>query len=106
MIAEKNPNIAKAVEMLTVLSKDERVRAAYEAQEKARMDAISFENYAKRKGRTEGLAEGRAQGLAEGHTQAVQILKHHIAGKSAEEIATLYNLSLNEVEHVIQQFDT
>ena len=101
MIAEKNPTVAKAVNKLTVLSEDERTQMIYEARENARRDAVSFENYAMRK----GLAEGRTKGLAEGRTEglglAVQVLQLNHSGKSAEEIASTCNLTIDDVNAIL-----
>ena len=63
MIATANPEIRKAVDILYEISADEKVRAEYNARQKAWMDRQSqFDGYYK-KGRTEGMAEGMEKGI-------------------------------------------
>jgi len=49
MIAERNPQVAKAVVKLRELSADERARDTYERREKARRDQVSREKWAAKK---------------------------------------------------------
>jgi predicted transposase/invertase (TIGR01784 family) len=61
MIASANPEIRKAVDILYEISADDKVRAEYNARQRAWMDRQSqFDGYYK-KGRTEGRAEGKAE---------------------------------------------
>ena len=61
MIATANPEIRKAVDILYAISADEKVRAEYNARQKAWMDRQSqFDGYFK-KGKAEGMAEGQAE---------------------------------------------
>ena len=53
MVAEKNPEIRKAVETLYELSADEKVRAEYEARQKAWRDRMSGLEDAKQEGMEE-----------------------------------------------------
>ncbi|GHT81989.1 hypothetical protein FACS1894137_00050 [Spirochaetia bacterium] len=53
MIAQKNPEIRKAVDTLYELSADPAVRAEYEHHEKARRDWINGMNGARQEGRQE-----------------------------------------------------
>ena len=57
MLAERSPQIKKAVGVLKELSADERNRMLYEDREKARRDMASRINGAERKGRQEGSNE-------------------------------------------------
>ncbi len=58
MIAAANPEIRKAVDILYEISADEKVRAEYNARQKAWMDRQSqFDGYYK-KGKAEGIEEG------------------------------------------------
>ena len=54
VIAERNPQIGKAVVKLRVLSADERTRDMYERREKARRDEESQMRWARQEGRQEG----------------------------------------------------
>ena len=75
MIATANPEIRKAVDILYAISADEKVRAEYNARQKAWMDRQSqFDGYFK-KGKAEGKAEGRAEGIVEGMAQVAQKMK-------------------------------
>ena len=89
MIAEKDPAIKKAVNKLTILSEDERNQMIYDYKERARMDANARESFVRNQGRAEGMA------------QAKQVFKYHYSGKSTEEIASLCNLSLDEVKEIL-----
>ena len=104
MIAAKNPQVAKAVVKLEVLSKEQEARMLYENREKARMIANAKEEYARDEGIAQGISQGLTQGFAQGQTQAIQVLKHHLSSKPANEIATLCNLSIDEVKSIIKQF--
>jgi len=57
MIAEKSPQIKKAVGVLKELSADERTRMIYEDREKARRDIASMVDGAEQKGRREQSIE-------------------------------------------------
>ena len=56
-------------------------------------------------GRAEGLAEGRAEGLAEGKAKVIKkvVLALHHKNTPKDEIATLLDISLAEVETYIEQ---
>ena len=91
MVAERNPEIRKAVDTLYDLSADEEVRAEYERRQKAWRDRQSQnEGYYQEgmlKGRAEGRAEGRVEGRAEGNLEGEQrIIDLLKSGKSPEEI--------------------
>ena len=80
MIAERNPQMKKAVGVLKELSADERTRMLAEAREKARRDAASRLNWA----REEGIQIGEQRG----EEKIIKLLK---SGKSPEEIIREYN---------------
>ena len=73
MIAAADPEIRKAVDILYEISADEKVRAEYNARQKAWMDRQSqFDGYFKKgkaEGRVEGKAEGKVEGRAEGKAE-------------------------------------
>jgi predicted transposase/invertase (TIGR01784 family) len=75
MIAERNPEIRKAVDSLYEMSADEKVRAEYEMRLKAWRDWESQkeDSYQEgiQKGRLEGLTEGIQKGLTEGREEAL-----------------------------------
>ena len=89
-VAATNPEIRKAVDILYEISADEKVRAEYNARQKAWMDRQSqFDGYFK-KGKAEGKAEGKVEtarnALAEG--LSIDIISK-ITGLTLEEIAKL-----------------
>ncbi len=55
VIAERNPQIGKAVVKLRALSADERTRDMYERREKARRDEESHMRWARQEGLQEGM---------------------------------------------------
>jgi predicted transposase/invertase (TIGR01784 family) len=64
VLAERNPQIKKAVGVLMELSADERTRLLYEEREKWRMDEMDLMRGAEKRGRSEGRSEGeRAKAL-------------------------------------------
>ena len=75
MIAERSPQMNKAVGVLKELSADESTRMLAEAREKARRDAASRLNWARE--------EGKEEGRKEGEEKIIELLK---SGKSPEEI--------------------
>jgi len=58
MVAERNPEVKKAVVTLRKLSTDEHARDMYERREKARRDKYAHESDLREEGRVEGRAEG------------------------------------------------
>jgi len=86
MIAATNPEIQEAVDILYEISADEKVRAEYNARQKAWMDRQSqFDGYFK-----EGKAEGKAEDAR--NLKALGVSTDIIAkaiGLSPEEIAKL-----------------
>ena len=71
MIATTNPEIQEAVDILYEISADEKVRAEYNARQKAWMDRQSqFDGYFKK-----GIAEGEAKGIEKGKVETARNLK-------------------------------
>jgi len=96
MLAEKNPQIGKAVARLQELSEDERTRLLAESREKmewdnaARMQAA--EERGLKKGREEGLEKGREE---ERLSIAQAALKRN---RPIEEIMALTGLSREKIQ--------
>jgi predicted transposase/invertase (TIGR01784 family) len=92
MVAEKNPEIRKAVDKLYVLSADEEARAQYEWRLKCIRDSNSLIDGAFHAGEEKGKAEGKAE-------KSLEIAhKMKYAGKSFEEIIAFTGLSPQEIE--------
>ena len=66
MLAEKNPQVKKAIGKLAELNEDERERMIADSQEKLRRDIASIKRFAVKEGREEGREEGLAEGLEKG----------------------------------------
>jgi len=86
MIAEKSPQMKKAVGVLKELSADERMRMLYEDREKARRDIASMVDGAKMDGKREGYIEV-AKNLLNMNTPLETII--NATGLSREEIESL-----------------
>jgi predicted transposase/invertase (TIGR01784 family) len=65
MLAEKNPQVKKAVVKLLALSEDEQARMLADSREKLRRDISARVNEAEKRGRKEGREEGREEGQTE-----------------------------------------
>jgi predicted transposase/invertase (TIGR01784 family) len=72
MLAEKSPELKKAVGVLMELSEDERNRMLYEAQEKARRDQAARMTGTFQRGLEQGLERGLEQGLERGLEQGLE----------------------------------
>ena len=90
MIATTNPEIQEAVDILYEISADEKVRAEYNARQKAWMDRQSqFDGYFK-KGKAEGKIEGKVETARNALAEGLPIdTIRKITGLSPEEIAEL-----------------
>ena len=95
MLAERSPQMKKAVGVLKELSADERTRMLAEAREKARKDAASRLNWAREEGKEEGIQIGKEEGIQIGKEEGIQIGRKEgqekiidllKSGKSPEEI--------------------
>ena len=85
MVAERNPEVKKAVVTLQKLSADEQARDMYERREKALRDIDSRERWA----RTEGRAEGKAEGKAEGMAKVFELIEKGVHPAEAKKILGL-----------------
>ncbi len=88
VIAERNPQIRKAVVKLRALSADERTRDLYERREKARRDEESHMRWARQEGET---------------AKAFDVARNALNMKmSIEDIMKLISLSREDVESLRQ----
>ena len=71
MIAERNPQVSRAVVRLRALSADERARDMLERREKGQRDFAMFMDDAEKRGLAKGLAKGLADGRAEGRAKGL-----------------------------------
>ncbi len=88
VIAERNPQIGKAVVKLRALSADERTRDMYERREKARRDEESHMRWARQEGLQEGMINVARNALN--------------MNMSVEDIMKLTSLSRSDVESLQQ----
>ena len=92
MVAERNPEIRKAVNTLYELSADEKLQAEYEMRQKAWRDRLSQnEGYY-----MDGIQKGRLEGRKEALFETARKMKSR--GRSIQEIVEDTGLSLVEVE--------
>ena len=66
MLAEKNRDIKKAYDLLQIISKDEKARMLYEAEQAEISDQLTRIKSAEKKGKEEGIREGIREGIKEG----------------------------------------
>jgi len=99
-VANKDPLIKKAVIRLMEISADEKNRMLYEANERARMDAESREDYAREEGHAEGHAEGLVEGETKGETKKAFTIARNLLRRNRpiDEIMEDTGLSRSEVE--------
>jgi|GEM_PF-1114811 len=96
MIAERNPQVERAVVKLRVLSSDERARDMLERREKAQRDFAMLVDDAEKRGRTEGRTEGRIEGRTE---ERIAVARNAIKmGMKIDAIVDLTGLSREEIE--------
>ena len=91
MLAEKNPQVGKAVAKLVELNEDERARMIASSRERLRMDTASQLRSAREEGREEGLEEGRlaiARNLILNFGMSVEAVAR-ATGLSREDVQTL-----------------
>jgi predicted transposase/invertase (TIGR01784 family) len=98
MVAEKNPQVKKAVAVLMDLSADEQTRLLEESYEKARRDQASR----MRGARDEGISQGITQGISQGsHQRAMEdAARLKKLGVPTNTIAQGTGLSSEEVERL------
>lgn len=95
MLVKKNKDIKKAYDLLQIISKDEKARIIYEAQQAEISDQLTRIKSAEAKGRAEGRAEGEAKGEAKGKEEAaINFLK---LGVDEEIIAKGTGLSIERI---------
>ena len=103
MIAEKSPQVKKAVVRLMELSNDERTHLLQESLQKKEWDNRARERGARAEGEAKGRAEGKAEGMAEGEAKGKAEGKREMARLMCERdmgvnvIADLTGLSVEEV---------
>ena len=91
MLAEKNPQVGKAVAKLVELNKDERARMIASSRERLRMDHASQLRLAREEGRVKGREEERlsiARNLIFNFGMSVEVVAR-VTGLSREDIQTL-----------------
>jgi len=91
MLVKKNKDIKKAYDLLQVISKNEKARMLYEAQQAEISDQLTRMKSAEAKGRAEGEAKGEAKGKEEA---AINFLK---LGVDEEIIAKGTGLSIERI---------
>jgi predicted transposase/invertase (TIGR01784 family) len=96
MLAEKNPQVGKAVARLQELSEDERARLLAESHEKWKWDDAARIRAARNKGLEEGHEKGLEEGLEKGLLSVAQAaLKRNLP---IEEIMALTGLSREKIQ--------
>ncbi|MDR0854433.1 MAG: Rpn family recombination-promoting nuclease/putative transposase [Clostridiales Family XIII bacterium] len=99
-IAERNPQIKKAVGVLRQLSEDEQERELAWARERAIMDKRAEMMFAEAKGEARGKAEGKAEGIAEGEIKGKLETARNMKDKGypISDIAEITVLSVEEID--------
>ena len=100
MLAQGNPVMAKANQVMDIFYLDEQERKRYEAAWEYESDRLSMINESERKGLERGRAEGEARGKAEGSRQAkLETAKNLLQfGLSVQKIAQATGLTKEDVE--------
>ena len=111
MLAQGNPVMTKANQVMDIFYLDEQERKRYEAAWEYESDRLSMISESERKGLERGLAEGEARGkslgLAEGEARgsrqkALETAKNLLQfGLSVENIAKATGLNKEDVETLI-----
>ncbi len=99
MLAEKNEKIRKAYNILEIISKDDKARAAYEAREAELHD----QNTRLKCAREEGLKEGREEGLKEATIKNAK--NFLLMGLDVHMVAKGTGLSVEEVEKIKKELN-
>lgn len=102
-MAEKNPEMKEAYEMLDRMSADERKRLEYEERQKLLRDKNMILKDGKRK-YERGLREGRESGLCEGRAEERICLVRRLydRGMNSTQISELIGLDKEQVEEMLQ----
>jgi predicted transposase/invertase (TIGR01784 family) len=104
MLAQRSPELHKAVGVLMELSADQQTRLLFEAREKAWRDQVDRIEGALEQGLARGLEQGLEQGLAQGLEQgsknrAIAIAKNMLRRNiPIDEIAEDTGLSIAAIE--------
>ena len=101
-MAEKNPEMKEAYEMLDRMSADERKRLEYEERQKLLRDKNMILKDGKRK-YERGLREGRESGLCEGRAEERICLVRRLydRGMNSTQISELIGLDKEQVEEML-----
>jgi predicted transposase/invertase (TIGR01784 family) len=101
MLAERSPEMGRAVGLLKELSMDEKVQIMYEAREKARRDHEARIRFAE----NEGIALGEARGEIRGAERKMrEMAKNLLAlGIDASIISTASGLSVADIQSLQHQ---
>lgn len=97
-MAKENEYIEEAYNTLVKLSADEEKRLEYEAREKALKDYNTQMDSAWKRGIRRGEEFGRKQGIA----LAKQVLQLDREGNSPEEIASICQISISDVNEILE----
>ena len=97
-MAKENEYIEEAYNTLVKLSANEEKRLEYEAREKALKDYNTQMDSAWKRGIRRGEEFGRKQGIA----LAKQVLQLDREGNSPEEIASICQISISEVNEILE----
>ena len=96
MLAQENPVMAKANQVMDIFYLDEQERRRYEAAWEYESDRLSMISESERKGLERGLAEGEARGSRQAKLETARILKQF--GDSITKIVQATGLSKEEIE--------
>ncbi|WP_346207145.1 hypothetical protein NSS89_06555 [Caldifermentibacillus hisashii] len=88
-MANQDPIIENAVDMLRTVSMDREARMLAEAREKALKDINSIRGEAMREGKEEGIEEGIKKGIEKGRKEGIKEGKREIAKKMLMEGADI-----------------
>jgi hypothetical protein len=105
--------IGKAQEKVAYVSRDAETLRLYNMRELALMDYVSGINHARREGMQEGMVIGEQKGMAIGEQKGIAtgeqkalseyVFKLSGKGKSIEEISELTDLSVEEVNEILNK---
>ena len=98
MLAQGNPVLIKANQVMDTFYLDEQERKRYEAAWEYESDWLSMISESERKGLERGLAEGEARGSRQAKLETARILKQF--GDSITKIAQATGLSKEEIEAI------
>ncbi|CAM4187402.1 Rpn family recombination-promoting nuclease/putative transposase [Bacillus manliponensis] len=97
----QDPILQKAMNKWERMSQDSTFRQAYEARERALLDEAAKFAHAEQQGMKKGREEGLREGVQQGKIQMIKGM--HELGVPIETIAKASKLSIDEVEHILDQ---